>query len=88
MTLAIVVALTERDDERAVQIGRATCGTKREVVPGDGGQYPRKAADRHWRLAMVDFEMMSSVTPLLRAPLVEILFALATKDSIRRTAAL
>jgi len=40
------------------------------------------------RLAMVDFGMMGTVTAPVRAALVEILLALATKDSMRSAAAL
>jgi ubiquinone biosynthesis protein len=40
------------------------------------------------RLAMVDFGMMGTVTASVRAALVEILLALATKDSMRSSAAL
>ncbi len=40
------------------------------------------------RLAMVDFGMMGTVTTPIRAALVEILLALATKDSMRSSAAL
>jgi len=50
LVLAIVVPLAERDDERAVQVGRARSGTPCAVVPSHGRQSAEEAEGRHGRV--------------------------------------